>query len=100
MVVAQNHVGHADCATAFPIGDPTWLHFKGQEGIGKVRDAANTPCFRNGDHYGQAEENATWIYFKIKDAGQFVTAPRGFIIYFKGSAILDPSMPIEEEKKE
>lgn len=74
LVVAQN-VG--DCATSFPLCDKAFLHFKGTEGIGLAADADKVPCFVAGENYGQAEENSTWIYFKIKDAGQlsFTIAP-------------------------
>lgn len=67
----------SDCITAYPLCDQTYLHFTIAKGIGKVADAARTPCFRNGENYGQAEENATWMYFQIKEAGQlsFIITP-------------------------
>ncbi|MEO6759135.1 MAG: hypothetical protein ABIO24_06750 [Saprospiraceae bacterium] len=67
----------ADCATAFPLGDKSFLHFNVHEGIGKVKDALHVPCFMNGENFGQAETNSTWIYFKIKEAGEltFIISP-------------------------
>ena len=55
---AQNY---ADCATAFPLGDRTFLHFIGNKGIGQVDDAPYVPCFVNGQNQGHAEKNSTWI---------------------------------------
>ncbi len=61
---------YADCATAYPLGDKSYLHFNGNSGIGLIEDAPNVLCFINGENQGQAEENATWISFKIREAGQ------------------------------
>ena len=77
---AVSHVDaqqYADCATAFPLCDKPFIHFAGSPGIGKVTDADLVPCFMNGENFGQAEKNATWIYFQIKDAGElsFEIAP-------------------------
>ncbi len=59
-----------DCVTAFPLCDKTFLHFNVAEGIGHFADAAIVPCFLQGENMGQAEENSTWIYFRIQVAGQ------------------------------
>lgn len=73
-VTAQNY---SDCATAFLLCDQAYVHFNVIEGFGEVADTYMVPCFMNGENGGQAEENATWIYFKIKEAGQlsFVITP-------------------------
>ena len=67
LTIAQTY---SDCITAFPLCDKSNLHFNVNEGIGLVADAQLVPCFMNGENLGQAEENSTWIYIKIKDAGQ------------------------------
>ncbi len=59
-----------DCVTAFPLCDKTFLHFSVAEGIGYFADAPFVPCFLQGETVGQAEENATWVYFRIQAAGQ------------------------------
>ena len=67
----------SDCITAYPLCDQTYLHFIIAAGIGKVADADNVPCFRNGEQRGQAEVNSTWMSFQIKEAGQlsFIITP-------------------------
>ncbi len=65
--IAQNL---GDCVTAFALCDKAFLHFKVNEGRGNVLDTKHVSCFMNGENFGEAEENATWIYFKIGEAGQ------------------------------
>ncbi len=60
----------SDCMTAFPLCDQTFRHFEVTKGIGKVHDTPIIPCFTNGKSMGEAEENSTWIYFKIQTGGQ------------------------------
>lgn len=64
---AQNH---ADCDSAVWLGNQAAMHFIGAYGEGADTDeAAFTPCFINGENFGQAETNSTWIRFGIAGPG-------------------------------
>ena len=61
---------YADCDSAFWIGTQYKLHFTGAYGIGNnAEEAKRVECFFNGENYGQAEENSTWLRFAIEKAG-------------------------------
>lgn len=65
--LAQNH---SDCDSAFWIGTSYYNHFIAAYGEGNDREeAAFVSCFMNGESFGQAETNATWISFGIEQAG-------------------------------
>jgi hypothetical protein len=61
---------HADCITAMEICKKQTYRVQQAEGEGKNNKEADfVACFLNGDNMGQAEENATWIRFEIKESG-------------------------------
>ena len=64
---AQNN---ADCGSAMDIckKQTYTISRTGGEGADK-READFIACFMNGENYGQAEENSTWIKFEIKQGG-------------------------------
>lgn len=64
---AQNH---ADCDSAFWIGTGYLTHFVAAYGEGNDREeATRIPCFMNGEGFGQAEKNSTWVRFTIEQPG-------------------------------
>ncbi len=61
---------NADCAAAREICKKTTYQFDHLEGEGDdKREADFISCFMNGDNFGQAEENSTWIKFEVKESG-------------------------------
>ena len=65
--LAQNH---ADCDSAFWIGTNYYNHFVAAYGEGSDQEEAGfIPCFMNGENFGQAEKNSTWISFGINQPG-------------------------------
>lgn len=61
---------NADCASAFWVGNQYKLHVVNVRGIGTDHQEANTiPCFFNGNTFGQAEVNSTWLRFAIDKPG-------------------------------
>lgn len=69
---------HADCATAFKICKKQVFHFDKAGGEGADNHEADfIACFMNGENFGQAEENSTWIKFEIAKSGTltFVITP-------------------------
>ncbi len=68
LIFAQN----ADCTSARDICKKETLKIKSPKGEGADRREADfMSCFMNGDNFGQAEENSTWIKFEIKEGGSF-----------------------------
>ncbi len=71
--------GYADCGTAMSICKKQnyGVDRVGGEGSDKT-EADFTACFMNGENYGQAEENSTWIKFEIAKSGSlaFTIRPR------------------------
>ena len=68
----------ADCDSAYWVGTTYAIRFSGSDGIGaNTTEAEDTPCFRNGTNYGQAEENCTWLRFDIDRPGtlQYIITP-------------------------
>lgn len=62
----------ADCVAAKDVCKKESLHIRNPKGEGKDnREADFMNCFMNGDNFGQAEENSTWIKFEIKEGGTF-----------------------------
>jgi len=81
---------HADCDSAYWVGNTYALHFLGMEGIGiNDTEASDTPCFKNGTNLGQAEENSIWLRFDISKPGKLrftitpdvVTDDLDFVLY-------------------
>jgi hypothetical protein len=63
---------NADCVSAREICNKEALKIKNPRGEGNDRREADfMNCFLNGDNFGQAEENSTWIKFEILEAGNF-----------------------------
>lgn len=61
---------YADCIKAKEICKKQTLNIDKAYGEGADRQEANyTACFMNGENFGQAEENSTWIRFDIKEGG-------------------------------
>jgi hypothetical protein len=61
---------HADCVTAMDICKKQTYNIDHASGEGKDRREADfISCFMNGENFGQAEENSTWIKFEIKQGG-------------------------------
>ena len=71
--------GYADCGTAMSICKKQNYSIDRVGGEGADRAEADfTACFMNGENYGQAEENSTWIKFEITKPGSlaFTIRPR------------------------
>ncbi len=71
--------GYADCGTAMSICKKQNYTIDRVGGEGSDRAEADfTACFMNGENYGQAEENSTWIKFEITKPGSlaFTIRPR------------------------
>lgn len=65
--ISQNYT---DCDSAFWIGTNYVSHFVAAYGEGNDREeAVMIPCFMNGESFGQAEKNSTWIRFTIDQPG-------------------------------
>jgi hypothetical protein len=63
---------NADCNTAKDICKKESLSVRAPKGEGSdIKEADFMHCFMNGDNFGQAEENSTWIKFEIKEGGTF-----------------------------
>ena len=61
---------YGDCNKAKEICKKEQWHIKAPKGEGSDnREADFMHCFMNGDNFGQAEENSTWIKFEIKESG-------------------------------
>lgn len=61
---------NADCWQAKEICKKQVYHIEHAGGEGSNNQEADfTSCFMNGDNFGQAEENSTWIRFEIKKSG-------------------------------
>lgn len=84
---AQNY---ADCVTAKEICKKQTYHIDKTKGEGDdTREADYVACFMNGENFGQAEENATWIKFEIEKSGSlaFIITPHkeeddlDFVVY-------------------
>lgn len=74
-LVAQ---GYADCNTAMDICKKQVYRIDKTGGEGANNHEADfIACFMNGENFGQAEENSTWIKFEIAKAGSlsFVITP-------------------------
>ena len=68
LAMSQN----ADCGGAKDICKKESIHIKNPKGEGQDNKEADfMNCFMNGDNFGQAEENSTWIKFEIKESGTF-----------------------------
>ncbi|TNE57175.1 MAG: hypothetical protein EP344_11510 [Bacteroidetes bacterium] len=66
---------NADCATAFDICKKQVYHFDKAGGEGADNHEADfIACFMNGENFGQAEENSTWIKFEIEKSGSLTFA--------------------------
>ncbi len=66
---------NADCWTAKEICKKQVYHIEQAGGEGTNNQEADfTSCFMNGDNFGQAEENSTWIRFEIKKSGTLTFA--------------------------
>lgn len=69
---------HADCATAMEICKKQVYRVEKTGGEGaNSHEADFIACFMNGENFGQAEENSTWIKFEIEKSGSlsFVITP-------------------------
>lgn len=67
--------GNADCWDAKEICKKQVYHIDRAGGEGTNNQEADfTSCFMNGDNFGQAEENSTWIRFEIKKSGTLTFA--------------------------
>ncbi|MBK9336974.1 MAG: hypothetical protein IPM98_10445 [Lewinellaceae bacterium] len=84
---AQNH---GDCAKAMDICKKQVYHIDKTNGEGDdKRESDFVACFMNGENFGQAEENSTWIKFEIEKRGTLtfvITAHReeddlDFVVY-------------------
>lgn len=69
---AQNN---ADCWSAMDICKKQVYHIEktGGEGADK-KEADFISCFMNGENFGQAEENSTWLKFEIEKSGSLTFA--------------------------
>ena len=70
---------YADCGSAMSICKKQNYSIDRVGGEGSDRAEADfTACFMNGENYGQAEENSTWIKFEIAKSGSlaFTIRPR------------------------
>lgn len=66
---------HADCVTAIEICKKQVYHFDKAGGEGAdTHEADFIACFMNGENFGQAEENSTWIKFDIAKSGSLTFA--------------------------
>lgn len=81
---------HADCVSAMDICKKQTYHIDKAGGEGAdTREADFVACFMNGENFGQAEENSTWIKFEIEKSGTltFVITPHkedddiDFVVY-------------------
>lgn len=90
--LAQNN---ADCDKAIDVCEKKTIKIARTGGEGTDRAEADfTPCFMNGDNYGQAEENSTWFKFEIAQGGTlgFIITPHNptddidFVVYRLGPA--------------
>lgn len=86
-VVAQKH---ADCVDAMEICKKKSYSIDRAGGEGAdTREADFVSCFMNGENFGQAEENSTWIKFEVERSGSltFVITPHkedddiDFVVY-------------------
>ncbi|MEO6040026.1 MAG: hypothetical protein ABIQ93_16555 [Saprospiraceae bacterium] len=69
--------GYADCGTAMSICKKQKYSIARVGGEGSDRSEADfTACFMNGENYGQAEENSTWIKFEVDKAGSLAFSIR------------------------
>ncbi|MBK6931283.1 MAG: hypothetical protein IPH12_10615 [Saprospirales bacterium] len=67
--------GNADCSTASSICKKQVYHFDKTGGEGADNHEADfIACFMNGENFGQAEENSTWITFEIEKSGSLTFA--------------------------
>jgi hypothetical protein len=69
---------HADCGEAMDICKKQTYTIEHAGGEGRDRREADfIACFMNGENFGQAEENSTWIKFEIKQSGSltFIITP-------------------------
>lgn len=65
-----NAQSNADCAKAKDICKKQTYHFDKTGGEGDDPNEANfVACFMNGENFGQAEENSTWIKFEVEKGG-------------------------------
>ncbi len=63
---------YGDCVASRDICKKESFHISAPSGEGKDKQEADfMHCFMNGDNYGQAEENSTWIKFEVKESGTF-----------------------------
>jgi hypothetical protein len=61
---------HADCVSAMDICKKQSYSIDKTGGEGNDRKEADfVSCFMNGENFGQAEENSTWIKFEVKQSG-------------------------------
>jgi hypothetical protein len=66
---------HADCKSAMEICKKQTYTIERVGGEGADDQEADfVACFMNGDNFGQAEENSTWIKFEIKESGSLTFA--------------------------
>ncbi len=71
----QNTFGqlNADCVTAKEICEKKSYNISHASGEGKDRQEADLiSCFMGSENQGQAEENSTWIKFKIEESGSLM----------------------------
>ncbi|MFN0015790.1 MAG: hypothetical protein ACKVU2_14700 [Saprospiraceae bacterium] len=87
ILLAQSN---ADCWAAKEICKKQTYHIDKTGGEGEDPNEANfVACFMNGENYGQAEENSTWIRFEIEKSGSltfFITPHKedddlDFVVY-------------------
>ncbi len=80
----------SDCSTAMDICKKQTYHIDKAGGEGEdPNEASFVACFMNGENFGQAEENSTWIKFEIEKSGSlsFVITPHqedddiDFVVY-------------------
>lgn len=65
-----NAQSNADCAKAKEICKKQTYHIDKTGGEGDDPNEANfVACFMNGENFGQAEENSTWIKFEVEKSG-------------------------------
>lgn len=63
---------YGDCSSAKDICKKEPIRISSPYGEGKDRQEADfMHCFMNGDNFGQAEENSSWIKFEVKESGTF-----------------------------
>lgn len=61
---------NGDCSSAYWVGTTKELHVLNVRGMGRDRfEASQVECFFNGNTFGQAEQNSTWLRFAIDKAG-------------------------------